>query len=147
MQINQPTPKYEAPISKQAIERIENARKERASCTKLTSTCGREHGMGEDERVELVVEDQLVTDGLHVVVVAAERIAVGAEEAAGGGDGRRRVEHGGGWRGKEEILQETGQRGSLRGDDESHGFLCGKVAASKGYDRWGMAWGLQFRYI
>jgi hypothetical protein len=82
--------------------------------------------------VELVVEEQLVTDGLHVVVVVAvERIAVGAEEAAGGGDGRR-AERGGGRRGEKEILQETGQRAPLKATAKAMDFLRAKAAATAG---------------
>jgi hypothetical protein len=81
--------------------------------------------------VESVVEDKLlVADGILVAVLAGERCPPGgAEDAAGGGEGCRAERGGGGWRGEEEVLEETGQRGSLGGDSESQGCLHGKAAA------------------
>jgi hypothetical protein len=81
--------------------------------------------------VESVVEDKLlVTDGILVAVLTGERRPPGsAEEAAGGSEGRRAERGGGRWHGEEEILEETGQRGSLGGDSESQGLLRGKAVA------------------
>jgi hypothetical protein len=45
----------------------------------------------------------------------------------------------------EEILEDTNYRGALGGGGKSPGFLCAKVAATRGYDRWGFRWGLRFQ--